>query len=170
MAKEILGIDSEVIIEELNRAAAAELHDAYRYRLLAKIAEGHHATELAEWFEKTSEDEWHHLGIWMDRILTLGGRPFNRPGDAEELTYTAYADPPANPTDIRTMIEDSLRGERAAIRFYKGLYELTREADPVTAKMALEAMEDEIGDEDDLEKFLSATHVGKAELALPLGA
>ena len=61
VGREIIEGNVQSIIDDLKKAAAAELHDAYRYRVLAKIAEGHHATELAEWFEKTSADEWNHL-------------------------------------------------------------------------------------------------------------
>lgn len=153
--REIIGMETDSIVEDLNKAAAAELHDAFRYRLLSKLAEGLNSRELAEWFEKTAEDEWQHLGMWMERIISLGGRPFARPGQGESLTYTEYQDPPEDPTDLRKMIEDSLKGERAAIRFYRDLYEKTRESDPVTAAMARAAMADEIGDEDDLESFLS---------------
>lgn len=147
--------DVESIIVDLNRAAAAELHDAFRYRLLAKWASGHHSTELAEWFEKTSQDEWTHLGRWMERIISLGGRPFTRPSGGESLTYAPYQDPPEEPTDLRTMVEDSLKGERAAIRFYRDLFEKTLHSDPITADMAKEALADEVSDEDDLERFLA---------------
>jgi bacterioferritin len=162
VGREIIETGVESIIEELNKAAAAELHDAYRYRLLAKLAEGHHATELAAWFAKTAEDEWKHLGVWLDRILSLGGRPFSRPSQGESLAYVPYEDPPEDPSDLRKMIEDSLKGERAAIRFYHELYKKTQHSDPVTAALAQEALADEVADEDDLERFLKVTHASHA--------
>jgi bacterioferritin len=158
VGREIVEINVESVIQELNKASAAELHDAYRYRLLSKLAEGHHATEVAAWFAKTAEDEWKHLGVWLDRIMRLGGRPFSRPSQGESLAYVPYEDPPEDPTDLRKMIEDSLKGERAAIRFYHELYMKTQHSDPVTAALAQEALADEVADEDDLERFLKGTH------------
>lgn len=154
VGREIIEGDVRSIIDDLNRAAAAELHDAFRYKLLSKLAAGLNAAELAEWFAKTSEDEWRHLGQWLDRILSLGGRPFNRPSAGESLTYTEYQEPPEDPTNLRAMIEGSLLGERAAIRFYRDLFAKTRQIDPVTAAMAREALADEVSDEDDLERSL----------------
>lgn len=162
IGREIVGHDVDAILEDLNRAAAAELHDAYRYRFLAKQAEGLQSRELAEWFAKTAEDEWQHLGLWMDRIFILGGRPFTKPSEAESLTYTEYEEPPDDATDLKAMIESSLKGERAAIRFYEELYRKTLETDPVTAHLARKAMADEVGDEDDLERFLAGFEKAQA--------
>jgi ferritin-like protein len=53
------------------------------------------------------------------------------------------------------MVMDSLAGERAAIRFYRDLFDRTRQVDPVTADLARRAMADEIDDEDELERLLA---------------
>lgn len=163
IGKQIVGREVESILEDLNKAAAAELNDAYRYRLLAEMAMGINSRELASWFARTSEDEWKHLRIWLDRICVLGGRPFARPAQAESLAYTPYQDPPEDPADLRAMIEQSLKGERAAIRFYSELFRKTQNADPVTAELARKALADEVSDEDDLERFLAG--LGPVEAA-----
>jgi bacterioferritin (cytochrome b1) len=38
--REVIGDTIHSVIEDLNKAAAAELHDAFRYQLLAKMAQG----------------------------------------------------------------------------------------------------------------------------------
>jgi ferritin-like protein len=53
------------------------------------------------------------------------------------------------------MVVDSLAGERAAIRYYRGLFDRTRDVDPVTADIARKALADEIDDEDELERLLA---------------
>ena len=153
---EIIQTDVQSIIQDLNAAAAAELNDAFRYKLLANLASGLNAPEVAEWFAETAEHEWGHLNKWIERITILGGRPFTRSSQAEGLSYAPYLEPPEDPTDLRKMLQDSLEGERAAIRFYAGLFQKTQQADPVTAEMAREALADEVKDEDDLERFLAS--------------
>jgi bacterioferritin len=139
----------------LNKAAAAELHDAFRYQLLAKMAQGMNAPDVASWFQTTAQDEWAHLGKLIERIVILGGHPFTQLEQASSLSYAPYMDPPEDPTDLRKMISDSLEGERSAIRFYSDLYHKTQRADPITAALAQQMIADEVSDEDDLEKFLA---------------
>jgi ferritin-like protein len=154
VGREIVGDAAEEIIELLNKGAAAELNDAYRYMVLAKLAEGIHSTDVAEFFAQTAQDEWGHLATLTERAVQLGGRPMASPQDSIGLSYADYREPPKNPADLRAMLEDSLEGERAAIRFYKGLYDRTLQADPITAEIARQALVDEVNDEQDLERLL----------------
>lgn len=155
VGSEIVGEAREEIIERLNQGIAAELNDAYRYLLLSKIAEGMNSSEVAQLFATVSQDEWQHLGLLIDRVLELGGTPMGAPADAAEGSYVGYKRPPEDPGDLDGMLADSLEGERAAIHFWKDLYDLTRDVDPVTAELARQGLEDEIDDEDDLERLLS---------------
>ena len=151
--QEIVGTHVGEIIDVLNRGIAAELNDAYRYLLLSKEATGIHSTAVADLFARTAADEWAHVGMLMDRVVQLGGRPMPGPAEAADRSYTGYRPPPADATDLPAMIADSLAGERAAIRFYHDLFEKTRDVDPVTAEIARQALADEIGDEDVLERL-----------------
>jgi ferritin-like protein len=146
---------AERIIEDLNRGIAAEVNDAYRYLVLSKLAAGIHSSEAAELFARTAEDEWGHVALLMQRVAELGGRPPDSPSDAGELSYAPYQPAPADETDVRLMLEDSLAGERSAIRFYRDLFDRTKDADPVTADIARHALADEISDEDDFERLLA---------------
>ncbi len=96
------------------------------------------------------------MALLMERVTQLGGRPPASPAEAAGLSYAAYQEPPKDETDVRAMLEGSLEGERAAIRFYKDLFDKTREIDPVTAEIARSALADEVGDEDDMERFLAS--------------
>lgn len=151
--QEIVGPRVGEIIDQLNRGIAAELNDAYRYLLLAKLATGIHSRAVADLFARTSADEWRHVGLLMERVVQLGGEPMPDPAEATDRTYAGYRPPPADHTDLPAMIADSLAGERAAIRFYRDLYDMTRDVDPVTAEIARQALADEISDEDELERL-----------------
>jgi bacterioferritin len=154
VGREIIKVDPEELIEELNKGVAAELNDAYRYLLLSKLVSGPRAGELAEMFEEMAQDEWNHMGLLMERILQIGGRPMARPSDSENRSYVAYKAPPEDATDLKRAVEDSLEGERAAIQYWQSLYDKTRHDDPVTAGLAREGLQDEVGDEDSLERFI----------------
>lgn len=153
VGQEIVGSHVGEVIDLLNRGIAAELNDAYRYLLLSKLAAGIHSGPVAELFARAAADEWAHVGLLMDRVVQLGGAPMPDPAEAAGRSYVGYRPPPADPADVQAMIADSLAGERAAIRFYRDLFDRTREVDPVTAEIARQALADEIGDEDELERL-----------------
>ena len=154
VGREIVGDRADEIVDMLNRGIAAEINDAYRYLLLSRAASGVHSAPVAELFSRTAQDEWGHVAMLVDRVLQLGGEPLASPAEAEQRSYAPYKPPPKDLTDVRTMVQDSLEGERAAINFYRKLFDRTRDVDPVTAEIARKALVDEIGDEDDLERLL----------------
>lgn len=155
VGREIIGPEADQIIDKLNQGIAAEVNDAYRYLLLSKLASGIYSRPVAELFAQTAAHEWGHVAMLMERVAQLGGEPMVSPSEAGDRSYVAYQPPPKDLADVRAMVRDSLEGERAAIRFYRELYELARGVDPVTAQLAREALADEVGDEDELERLLA---------------
>lgn len=155
VGREIIGPDADKIIDMLNQGIAAEVNDAYRYLLLSKLAAGIHSQPVADLFASTAEHEWGHVALLMDRVAQLNGDPMISPSEAGERSYVAYQPPPKDPSDVRAMVRDSLEGERAAIRFYRKLYDAARDVDPVTAQIARDALADEIDDEDEFERLLA---------------
>jgi bacterioferritin len=154
LGREIVGDRADEIIELLNQGIAAEMNDAYRYLMLSKVASGVHSSPVAQRFAETAQDEWGHVSLLMERVVQLGGEPLASPSDAGHRSYTPYKHAPKDPTDVRQMLHDSLEGERAAIGFYRELFDKTRDIDPVTADIARHALIDEIDDEDELERLL----------------
>lgn len=155
VGREIVGESVEEIIRALNQAVGAEGNDAYRYRLLSLMAEGINAREVAEVFTQMAVDEWNHQQLFVTRILELGGRPLESPADWASNSYTGYMAPPKDSTDLRKMIEDSLVGERDAIRFYAAMVKKTADVDPVTRRIFEDALADEVRDEENLENLLA---------------
>lgn len=142
------------IIKDLNRAAAAELLAAYRYLYLSKYATGMHGREVAETFAQMAKDEWGHVETFLERIVQLGGTPFQKLSEAEKLSYGRYLLPPKDASDWKRMLKDSLEGERAAISFYHELLKKVHNDDAVTAHIVREALEDEVEDEHELASLL----------------
>lgn len=155
VGREVVGDRADEIIDLLNQGIAAEINDAYRYLLLSAVASGVHSPAVAAMFARTAQDEWGHVALLMERVTQLDGEPLVSPSEAGARSYAEYRPPPKDPSDIRAMVVDSLDGERAAIRFYRDLYDRTREIDPVTADLARRALADEIDDEDELERLLA---------------
>lgn len=155
VGREIVGPDADKIVEMLNRGIAAEVNDAYRYLLLSKLAAGVHSWPVAEMFARTAQHEWGHVSLLMERVAQLGGDPMGSPSEAGERSYAGYKPPPKELSDVRAMLLDSLEGERAAIRFYREMFDVTRGVDPVTAQIAREALADETNDEDEFERLLA---------------
>lgn len=142
------------IIKELNRAAAAELAAAYRYLHLSKYASGLHGLEVAETFAEMAKGEWEHVSTFLERIVQLGGRPFDRLAEVDKLSYGKYLLPPKDATDWKRMVKDSVEGERAAIDFYHELLKKVHTDDAVTMHIVREALEDEVEDEHKLASML----------------
>jgi bacterioferritin len=154
LGREIVGEQVDEIIDLLNQGIAAEINDAYRYLMLSKVASGVHSAPVVRHFASTAQDEWGHAALLMERVVQLGGEPLGNPSEVGKRSYVDYKPAPEDPTDVRQMLTDSLTGERAAITFYRMLFEKTRDVDPVTAELARHALIDEIDDEDELERLL----------------
>lgn len=142
------------LLEDLNQALAAETLAAFRYLYLSKIASGINSPPLAKLFEKMAEGEWEHAGMFMERVIQLGGVPVSKPTEMEKKSFHPYTDPPRRGNDLKAMIKDSLKLERSAVEFYQRLAMKTRESDLVTYKLAVDAMADEAGEEQKLAALL----------------
>lgn len=150
---EIIDLNVEELINDLNRALAAEAIAAYRYKILSKLASGINSPHIAEVFEEMSDEEWNHVGLFMERIVQLEGKPIISTTDWEKHSYSTHKELP-KPTELEKMIRDSMETEREAIEFYNNLHHKTQHADPVTAQMVVKILADEIEDEDKLLRLL----------------
>lgn len=142
------------LLEDLNQALAGETLAAFRYLYLSKIANGINSPPLAGMFQEMSKGEWDHASAFMGRIIQLGGIPVSRPLEWEKRSFHPFTDPPRRGNDLRALIRDSLKLERAAIEFFQRLAIKTRETDLITYKMAVDVMVEEAGEEQKLAALL----------------
>src|SRR5690606_11122371 len=94
-------------------------------------------------------DELRRAGMVADRIIQLGGTPLLAPKLWYEFTNCGY-DAPKKP-DVRTLLDQNIKGEQCAISVYKSLMDYTKDKDIVTYDIALQIMTDETEHEEDLE-------------------
>lgn len=144
-----LGLDVDVLIKMLNKAYADEWLAYYQYWIGAKMAKGIPREAVVAELLQHAADELRHAGLVADRIIQLGGEPLLEPKEWYDHTNCGY-DKPSDP-DVRTLLEQNIKGEQCAISVYKKIIDHTKDKDPVTYDMALKILEDEIEHEEDLE-------------------
>lgn len=142
------------LLEDLNQALAGETLAAFRYLYLGKIAIGINSPPLAALFQDIARGEWVHAGAFMARIVQLGGVPVSRPVELEKKSFLPYYEPPRRGNDLKALIKDGLKLERASIDFFQKLAIRTRDSDLVTYRMAMDIMVQEAGDEQKLAALL----------------
>ena len=74
------------------------------------------------------------------------------PDQWKKETNCGY-DAPSNP-DTKKLLAQNIKGEQCAIAVYKKLLDKVEGKDPITAKIVLEILADEVEHEDDLEALL----------------
>ena len=148
-AREILGVESDKLVELLNRAYADEWLAYYQYWIGAKVAEGMMRGTVVQELEEHAQDELRHAGMLVGRIIQLGGIPLLTPEEWYKYTNCGY-DAPQDP-DVRKLLEQNIKGEQCAIEVYKNIAEFTKDKDPITYNLAIEILKDEIEHEEDLE-------------------
>jgi bacterioferritin len=142
------------LLEDLNQALAGETLAAYRYLYLSKIANGINSLPLSMMFQEIAREEWRHASTFMGRIIQLGGVPISRPLEWEKKSFHPFSEPPRRGNDLKALIKDSLKVERAAIEFFQRLAIKTRESDMITYRLAMDVMADEASDEQRLSALL----------------
>ncbi len=150
--REIVGVDVKKLIDLLNKAYADEWLAYYQYWVGAKVATGRMRGIVASELEEHANDELRHAGMLTERIITLGGKPLLTPQELLKETNCGY-DAPSDP-DVKKLLEQNIKGEQCAIATYSKLLEFVKDKDPITYKMVLEILEDEIEHEEDLESIL----------------
>jgi bacterioferritin len=145
------GLDVQELIKLLNKAFSDEWLAYYQYWIGAKIAVGIPRKEVTGELEEHAEDELKHAKMLAERIIELGGTPVLEPKEWYTLSTCGYAKP--KDPDVRTLLEQNIKGEQCAIYVYDALLEFTNEKDPVTYDMILKIQTEEIEHEEDLQKL-----------------
>ncbi|MEN3047644.1 MAG: ferritin-like domain-containing protein [Candidatus Caldarchaeales archaeon] len=153
--REIVKADINEVLNDLLQAYADEWLAHYQYWLAAQWIRGIDADTLRPVLMKQSMDELKHAERLAQRIIQLGGRPVMDFAKLLTTSRCGYIAPPEDPTDIRRVIEDVLKSEQCAIRFYNQMVEKYRFTDVLTYEIFEELLEDEVEDEEEWEKFLA---------------
>jgi bacterioferritin len=149
--QEIVEIELDEVIKDLNSAYADEWLAHYQYFLYAQVIEGINADILKSKLEEQSKDELKHAEELIERILQLGGEPTT---DVMNASTCGFSEPPADRSDLASVVELVLKGERCAIEKYNKLAKKYHMKDLVTHEIFEDLLVDEVADEEDWENFL----------------
>lgn len=150
--REIVGLDVNELVRLLNKALADEWLAYYQYWVGARVASGRMRGIVAEELEEHANEELEHAVKLAERILQLGGTPLSHPSQWLEETNCAYEEPTDPST--KTLLKQNIKGEQCAITVYQSLYEFVKGKDPITERLIVEILEDEVEHEEDLEAIV----------------
>jgi len=150
-AREIIGIDINLLLKLLNQAYASEWLAYYQYWLGAKVIKGPMKDAVAAELNLHATEELSHATLVSNRIIQLGGTPVLSPKDWFDLSPCKY-DAPADPY-VAVLLDQNIAGEQCAISTYKSLMDATKDKDMVTYNLALTILEQEVEHEEDLQSL-----------------
>lgn len=143
------GIDVKKLIAKLNSAYCDEWLAYIQYWSGAQIAVGPFRGPLASEMKEHAKEELEHAELLAARIIQLGGTPSADPKEWYKLSSCGYLTP--EDADTSMLLAQNIKGERCAIAVYSSLLKLIEGKDPVTEKIILGILEDELEHEHDLE-------------------
>ena len=146
---ETAGVRIKILIEELNKAYCDEWLAYIQYMEGAQIAAGIPRQSLVTELEEHAAEELKHAKKLARRIIELGGTPVIEPKMWYKYSNCGY-EAPKDPS-AKIILEQSLRSERCAIIIYNKLIKRLDGRDPVTHKILVKILQDEIEHEQDLE-------------------
>lgn len=159
MAKNIVKLDINNLLNVLNEAFAEEWLAYYQYWIAIRIASGQMREPVIEEFKKHAHEEREHAEQLATRIIQLGGTPILNPDDWSNVAKCRYEIPLKN--DVKTLIEQVLTAERCAIGRYQGICDKCFGKDYETFQLARNILSQEIDHEQDMEDFLQDMQVAK---------
>lgn len=150
--REIVGVDVEELLKLMNKAYADEWLAYYQYWVGAKVAAGRMRGIIAQELEAHAQEELVHAEMLVKRMTQLGGTPLLTPEAILRESGCGY-EAPTDP-DTRVLLLQNIKGEQCAIATYVKLLEFVKGKDPITEKMILQILEDEVEHEEDLQAML----------------
>ncbi|WP_255193492.1 ferritin-like domain-containing protein [Natronobeatus ordinarius] len=132
---------SDEVIDLLTEAYVDELETVMNYLTNSIVLDGVHAEEVKESLAEDVEEELEHARLLGQRLKQLDESP---PGSEGFEARQSSLQPPADTTDVQSVIEGVLEAEENAMETYRALYEAAGEAnDPVTEDVAVTVLADE---------------------------
>jgi bacterioferritin len=132
---------SDRVVDLLRKAYSDEIETVMNYQTNAIVLDGVRAEEIKESLQQDIQEELTHAEQLGQRLKQLEARP---PGSAEFTARQDSLQPPADSTDVLSVIEGVLDAEEDAIATYRDLIGAAEAAnDPVTEDLAVTILSDE---------------------------
>ena len=132
----------EKIIQMLTRAYWMEMETVMSYIANSTNPDGLRAQEIIEALQEDIQEELGHAQMFAARIKELWGVV---PGSLEFKAEQTFLQPPADQTDLVTVIRGVIEAEKGAINHYNELIELCDGVDWATQDMVVQILHDEEG-------------------------
>lgn len=148
------GIDVNVLVDKLVRAAAAEFTTFYYYTILRVNAIGFEGEGLKEIIEDARIEDRNHFEALTPRIYELGGE---LPRDIRKFADVAGCPDaylPSNPRDVKSLLNVLVEAERCAIRVYTDICAFTAGKDPRTYELSAAILHEEVEHESWFSEYL----------------
>jgi bacterioferritin len=134
-------MSSDRVIEILKQAYGDEIETVMNYQTNAIVLDGVRAEEIKESLQADIQEELGHAEQLGQRLKQLDARP---PGSAEFTARQDSLQPPADSTNVLSVIQGVIDAEEDAIDTYRELISAAEEADdPVTEDLAVTILADE---------------------------
>ncbi len=141
----------EEIIALLEQAYWMEIETVMSYVAASVNPDGVRAAEIKESLQNDIAEELAHAQQFAARIKELYGTV---PGSEQFEAAQSYLQPPAEPTDLTSVIKGVIDAERGAIDHYNKVIAACEDIDPVTEDMVIAILRDEQGHMREFEGFL----------------
>ncbi len=157
MAKEIAGSSIEGTVEMLKKAYGAELSAFHYFWFISQNIEGLGVLE-ANFFEERAKEELGHSKKIAFRLMQLETIPTDDPSQWEQDSGLGKLQP-ARYLTLRSALEKALEFERAVIKHYNDLANTSKDKDHATYNLALELLDAELEDEQNIEDILAKLEI-----------
>lgn len=144
------GADRDAVVRIMNDALATEIVCVLRYKRHYFMAEGIHATAVAEEFLQHATEEQGHADRIAERITQIGGAPNFNPEGLTSRSHSEYVEGES----LVDMIREDLVAERIAIDSYREMVQYLGQEDSTTRRMLEEILAKEEEHADDLASLL----------------
>ena len=161
------GVDVNALVDKLVRAAGAEFTTFYYYTILRVNAIGMEGEGLKEIIEDARIEDRNHFEALTPRIYELGGA---LPRDIRQFADVAGCPDaylPANPRDVKALLNVLVEAERCAIRVYTEICALTAGKDARTYELSAAILHEEVEHEAWFSEYLGEGPSGHFRRGVP---
>jgi len=132
---------SQEVTDLLRKAYGDEIETVMNYLTNSIVLDGVRAEEVKESLTQDIQEELGHAEMLGNRLKQLEARP---PASAEFEASQQSLQPPADSTDVLSVIDGVIEAEEGAIATYTDLIHAARDDDdPVTEDLAITILADE---------------------------
>jgi bacterioferritin len=141
----------EEIVGLLEQAYWMEIETVMSYVSNSVNPDGVRAAEIKKSLQVDIAEELGHAQQFANRIKELYGTV---PGSEQFASVQGFLQPPADPTDLTSVIRGVIEAEQGAVDHYSRIIEVCADVDPVTEDMVITILADEQGHMREFEGFL----------------